>query len=218
MDMTKWFQVFLFFSVTLCSSHSLKAISLDDFLDLFGKNNPDKSHNKGPISVKVSLNNQALYVLEGKKVVLATHVCTGKRNSTPTGHFKVLDKQMKKRSASYGFWVKADRYVSSDISGCPGEGWKYIGYPMPYAVEFFPGYYIHQGYVWPIPRSHGCIRLEWKEAEKFYKLVAIGTPISIQQTQPEDKKIGRKLKQPKSYKEPDPSPSLLASERAFNPY
>ncbi len=89
---------------------------------------------------------------------------------------------------------------------------------MPYAVEFLPGYYIHQGYVWPVPRSHGCIRLEWKEAEKFYQLVDIGTPIVIARTQAEDKRIGRKLKQPKSYKKPDPLPSLLVSEKAFSPY
>ncbi|QSR88867.1 L,D-transpeptidase [Methylacidiphilum caldifontis] len=215
--MKKILQILLFLSSCLHFNISLKAISFDDFLDFFEKDNKN-NYNKGVISVKVSLNNQALYVLEGNKVILASHVCTGKRDSTPTGYFKVLDKQMHKRSSSYGFWVKEGKYIPSDVSGCPGPGWRYVGYPMPYAVEFSPGYYIHQGYVWPVPRSHGCIRLEWKEAERFYKLVDRGTPISIKKTQPEDKKAGKRLKQPKSYKKPDPSPSLLVSERAFNPY
>ncbi|KIE58004.1 hypothetical protein A946_10190 [Methylacidiphilum kamchatkense Kam1] len=209
----------LFFSLffPFCSG-PMKAISLNDFLDLFGKEENVQKGYPGQTVVKISLNNQALYIVKGGKIVLATHVCTGKGDTTPTGHFKVLDKQQRKRSSSYGFWVKDGKYIPSDISGRPGEGWKYVGYPMPYAVEFLPGYYIHQGYVWPVPRSHGCIRLEWKEAEKLYQLVDIGTPIVIARTQTEDKRIGRRLKQPKSYKKADPPPFLLVSEKAFSPY
>jgi len=32
------------------------------------------------------------------------------------------------------------------------------GYPMANWVEFAPVFGFHEGYVWPIPRSHGCIR------------------------------------------------------------
>ncbi|MFL5738728.1 MAG: DUF4286 family protein, partial [Flavisolibacter sp.] len=38
-----------------------------------------------------------------------------------------------------------------------------VGAPMPYFLEFSPGYGLHQGYLPGVPASHGCIRMPyWK--------------------------------------------------------
>ena len=46
-------------------------------------------------------------------------------------------------------------------------------------------------------------------------LARIGTPVSIAHSQPEDATIGRNVKRPADYADPDPPAALLISERAF---
>src|SRR5260370_42543564 len=71
----------------------------------------------------------------------------------------------------------------------------YVGYPMAYWVQFKPEYGFHAGPVWPIPHSHGCIRLHPNAAPKFFALVHQGTPVDIDQSQPEDQTIGKEVLQ-----------------------
>ena len=87
---------------------------------------------------------------------------------------------------------------------------------MAWWSEFTPGYGFHEGAVWPIPRTHGCIRLHHNVAPKFYVLAKVGTPVNIALTQPEDDTIGKNLKRPQDYADPDPAPSILVSSRAFS--
>ena len=87
---------------------------------------------------------------------------------------------------------------------------------MPYWVEFSPGYGFHEGAVWPIPRTHGCLRLHKNVAPKFYALAKIGTPVNIAQTQPEDATIGRNLKRPLDFKDPDPPANVIITDRVFS--
>ena len=87
---------------------------------------------------------------------------------------------------------------------------------MAYWVEFAPGYGFHQGCVWPIPRSHGCIRLHPNDACKFYELVKVSTPVRISETQAEDATIGAHFKRPQDYADPDPPSAFLISQEYFN--
>jgi hypothetical protein len=87
---------------------------------------------------------------------------------------------------------------------------------MAWWCEFTPGYGFHEGSVWPTPRTHGCIRLHHNAAPKFYALAKSGTPVSIAQTQPEDATIGKNLKRPSDYADPDPPASFMVTERAFS--
>ena len=43
------------------------------------------------------------------------------------------------------------------------------------------------------------------------------TPVNIAQHQPEDETIGRNLKRPADYQDPDPPKPILISDRAFSP-
>ena len=91
----------------------------------------------------------------------------------------------------------------------------YVGYPIAYWSEFAPAYGFHQGYVWPTPRSHGCLRLHRNVAPKFYALVHEGTPVSIAHSQPEDATIGANVRRATDYNDPDPPAAFSASSKVF---
>jgi lipoprotein-anchoring transpeptidase ErfK/SrfK len=131
---------------------------------------------------------------------------------TPKGNFEVTRKERNKRSGSYGFSIFQDHITPTEADKASGH---YVGYPMPYWVEFLPGYGFHQGWVWPVPRSHGCIRLHANDAGKFYELVRVGTPIKIANTQPEDATFGAKFRRPTDYNSPDQPAPLLVSPHYF---
>jgi hypothetical protein len=172
-----------------------------------------KPTNPNNVRIKVSLQNRAVYVMEGDRPLLVTATAIGTpSHPTPTGNFKIYTKIAKKRSNSYGFSINGDSIRPSKSSEATG---RYVGFPMAYWCEFSPAYGFHEGSVWPMPRTHGCLRLHKNVAPKFYELARLGTPVNISYTQPEDATIGRNLKRPTDYADPDPPASFLISDRVF---
>jgi hypothetical protein len=167
------------------------------------------------VQVYVSLRAEMVYVMEGDKPLMVTPVSIGTPDHpTPTGHFHVTAKDPTKRSGEYGFWSNgSDIYAGS--SGEGRSGYHYVGYPMANWVEFEPGFGFHEGYVWPVPRSHGCLRLHKNASVKFSKLVEIGTPVTIANSLPYDDTIGRNVIHPSDYKDPDPPAALMISPEYF---
>ena len=55
----------------------------------------------------------------------------------------------------------------------------FIGAPMPYYLEFSPGYGLHQGYLPGEPASHGCIRMPYWKARQFYMAAHVGTLVVV---------------------------------------
>lgn len=173
-----------------------------------------KPHDPSKVVVKVSLDQEMVYVMEGKRPLLVTACCVGiPSRPTPRGNFEVTRKERNKRSGSYGFCIAGNQIKA--VEAGHGHG-RYVGYPMPYWVEFAPGYGFHQGWVWPIPRSHGCIHLHANDAGKFFQLVKVGTPINIAKTQAEDKTLGLKFGRPKDYNSPDAPSATLVSPSYFD--
>jgi len=171
---------------------------------------------KNAVSVKVSLNNSAIYVMEGEKPLLVTATCIGTQDTpTPVGTFKAFNKLPRKRSNTYGFHVDGNDIRPGKRIDTPPKS-KYVGYPMPCWVEFKTGYGFHTGYVHPVPRTHGCLRIHKNVAPKFFALVDEGTPIRIAKSFPEDQTIGKRMRRPKDYKDPDPRNSYMISEKYFN--
>jgi len=184
------------------------------------KSDPDpvayRPKNQSNVRIKVSLSKQQVYVMEGNRPLLVAATCVGTTaKPTPKGNFRVYKRVADKRSYSYGYWVKGNVVRAGESRKSPGGGYRYVGYPMQYWVEFSPAYGFHQGYVWPTPRTHGCLRLHKNVAHKFFELAKLGTPINIANTQPEDATIGANVPRPADFNDPDPDPSFMISSAVF---
>jgi hypothetical protein len=167
------------------------------------------------VSVKVSLNKQNVYVMEGDKCLMATPTCVGKAGyPTPTGHYSVISKDKYKRSSTYGYWTNGSQSFPGESSRSPGAGYHYVGYPMAFWVEFTPGYGFHEGPIWPFPKSHGCLHIHESASAKLFELVHEGTPVDVEYSQPEDGKIS--VSRPDDYRDPDPPASLMISQEFFD--
>jgi hypothetical protein len=172
-----------------------------------------RPNNPNNVRIKVSLQNRAVYVMEGDRPLLVTATAIGTpSNPTPTGNFRIFNKIARKRSGSYGFSVSGNGIRPSKSSEATG---RYVGFPMAWWCEFHPAYGFHEGAVWPTPRTHGCLRLHKNVAPKFYELARMGTPVNIAYSQPEDSTIGRNLRRPTDYNDPDPPASFLISDSVF---
>ncbi len=153
-----------------------------------------KPHDPDKVRVDLSLATQNVYVMEGDRLLMAVQGNVGKPGAaTPKGHFHITDK------------IKNKRRVSEPDAG----------YPMAYWCEFLPAYGFHEGFVHPVPRTHGCIRLHREAAARLYALVKVGTPVSIATTQPEDAKYGSRVLRLDQSKDPDPPRSFMHSPAWF---
>jgi hypothetical protein len=169
------------------------------------------------VTVKVSLSKQNVYVMEGSKCLMATGTCVGRAGyPTPTGHFSVISKSQDHRSSTYGYWSDGTNIHPGASYNCPGAGWHYIGYPLAYWIEFSPSFGFHEGPVWPMPRSHGCLHIHEAASAKLFELVKIGTPVIVADHLPEDDTFGNKVTRPTDYADPDPAPSLMVSQAFFD--
>lgn len=165
------------------------------------------------VRVYVSLSRENIYVMEGDRCLMAVACSVGiPAKPTPRGSFTIYLKEEQKRSGSYGFSVQGDRVVPVEGGGAAG---RYVGYPMGYWCEFAPAYGFHQGFVHPTPRTHGCIRLHGEAAPKFYALVRIGTPVSIETTQPQDSTLASTVQRVDDSRAPDPDPRIMVTSAAF---
>src|SRR6266496_5151690 len=173
-----------------------------------------KPNDPSKVVVKVSLSKQNVYVMEGDRCLMAVACSVGiPSKPTPRGNFTIYRKEEDKRSGSYGFRVQGNQVVPAEAgSNIPG---RYVGYPMGYWCEFAPAYGFHQGFVHPVPRTHGCIRLKGEAAAKFFALVRIGTPVNIATAQPEDATIGSKVERVDDSRTPDPDQHIMVSDAAF---
>lgn len=168
------------------------------------------------VNVRVSLNNRAVYVYEGDEPRFVAAVAIGKAgDETPTGSFKAYNRLPRKRSNTYGFYVKGEEIIPGKRSQMP-SGYRYVGYPMPWWVEFKAGYGFHAGAVWPEPRTKGCLRLHRTIAEDFFNLVKAGTPIHIANSLPEDATLGQNVPRPTDYSQPDHPRSVLVTDAPFD--
>lgn len=150
--------------------------------------------NPANVRVKLSLSTQNLYVMEGDRLLMAAQGCVGSPHSpTPTGNFTIFNKDKFRRRAS-----EPD-----------------AGYPMMYWCEFAPAYGFHEGFVWPSPHTHGCVRLHRQAAARLFALTRVGTPVNIASSQPEDRLYGAQVRKLDQSRDPDPPHSFLLSPAWF---
>ncbi len=171
--------------------------------------------NPSNVRVKVSISKQRTYVMEGNEVLLAMPVSVGTPSSpTPSGTFRIFNKEAKRRANTHGYAYSGDQVKQTYLSKRP-PGWSFKGTPMPYWCEFKPAYGFHTGWVKHHPCTHGCIRMHENLAPKFFRLVSVGTPVSIAYSQPEDATHGNIPLPPDSGPLPDYPSSMYVGDGYF---
>lgn len=138
----------------------------------------------GQPSIVVSLQEQEAYLYRAGHRTAESRISSGREGyRTPTGHFEVIRKDENHRSSIYGDYVDASgKVVKANVDvrrdRKPPRS-HFVGAPMPYFLEFSPGYGLHQGYLPGVPASHGCIRMPYWKARQFYSVAHIGTPVVV---------------------------------------
>ena len=150
------------------------------YRDVESRINPGNSH------AVITLSTQRLRLMVGNEVYIDSPISSGKRaGQTPTGTFKILQKDPDHRSSVYGDFVdRRGRVVRSGIStkvDSAPSGTKYVGAPMRWFCRLtWSGVGFHVGVLPGYPASHGCIRLPADIAPLIYQKVRIGTVAVIQ--------------------------------------
>ena len=145
--------------------------------------NLPESHSGRP-SIVVSLRAQEAYLYRSGQKTASSRISSGREGyRTPVGRFRVIRKDEDHRSSIYGDYVDdSGRVVKANVDNRrdrkPPQS-HFLGAPMPYFVEFSPGYGLHQGYLPGVPASHGCIRMPYWKARQFYNAVQLGTVVVI---------------------------------------
>ncbi|MBK8091672.1 MAG: L,D-transpeptidase [Verrucomicrobiaceae bacterium] len=110
--------------------------------------------------VEISLAKQVLQGWQGDRLVIQTHISSGKNGRTPAGEFRAGPFRSKMHFSSL-----------------------YQNAPMPWSVQINGNIFIHGFSSVPsYPASHGCIRMPLtagNPAKFFYEWVQSGSPVSV---------------------------------------
>ena len=150
--------------------------------DMITSNLPER--HSGQPSIVVSLRAQEAYLYRGAYRTASSRISSGREGyRTPVGRFQVIRKDENHRSSVYGDYVyDSGQVVKANVDARRDSKAPYshfVGAPMPYFLEFSPGYGLHQGYLPGVPASHGCIRMPYWKARQFYDAAHVGTLVVI---------------------------------------
>ena len=136
--------------------------------------------------VIVSLGKQRAFVMTGDQVYIDTPISSGRNgHNTPTGNFRVMEKDPDHRSSIYGDFVDGKGRVvrsgiSSKIDSAP-SGTRYLGASMKWFCRLTDtGVGMHVGILPGYAASHGCVRLPSDIAPLIYQKVKPGTPVTVE--------------------------------------
>jgi hypothetical protein len=140
----------------------------------------------GSPRIKIRLSEQKAYFYKSDQLVGVSILSTGREGySTPTGSFRIQQKNKDHVSSVYGDYVDAQtgEVVMKDIDRRKDKmpkGAKYDGARMPWFMRINGGVGMHEGFLPGYPASHGCIRMPGFMAEAFFNNVDVGTPVSVE--------------------------------------
>jgi lipoprotein-anchoring transpeptidase ErfK/SrfK len=134
--------------------------------------------------IRIALGEQKAYFYKGGELVGVSAISSGREEFyTPTGRYKIIQKNRHHKSNLYGDYVDADGNVIQkdvDVKKDPKPpGAKFDGAKMPYFMRIVGGVGMHEGFLPGYPASHGCIRMPGFMAEAFFANVAMGTPVEV---------------------------------------
>ncbi|MGY8686153.1 MAG: L,D-transpeptidase family protein [Verrucomicrobiales bacterium] len=139
---------------------------------------------QGSPKIVIDLSDQKAYFYKSDSLVGVTPISSGdSTHKTPTGNFKVTEKDIDHRSSRYGDYV--DEYgnvVKKDVDNQKDKrppGSEYLGADMGYFLRFNRAIGMHRGFLPGYPASHGCVRQPEHMAQKYFENAEIGTPVNV---------------------------------------
>jgi hypothetical protein len=147
---------------------------------LLSQTNPENS------SIKISLEKQRGFLMNGEEVVMDYPICSGiPSRPTPVGTFYILEKTVDKKSNKYGrIYDAAGEVVNGDADSTTDtipEGGKFEGASMRYWMRLTnDGVGHHIGPVKRRPASHACIRGPSATMPVVYSKVKPGTRVIVE--------------------------------------
>lgn len=146
----------------------------------------DGDHVSGPPRIRISISEQKAYFYKGNELVGVSLLSTGREGfDTPTGSFKIQQKNKDHVSSVYGDYIDAvtrepiKKDIDRRIDKMP-KGAIYDGARMPYFMRIHGGVGMHEGFLPGYAASHGCIRMPGFMAEAFFRNVDVGTPVTVE--------------------------------------
>ena len=138
----------------------------------------------GSPSISISLSEQRAYFYKAQELVGISVISTGREGfGTPTGQYKLQQKDRDHKSSLYGDYVdRAGNVIQKDIDNSKDPkppGAIFDGARMPFFMRITGGVGMHEGFLPGYPASHGCIRMPGFMAEAFFNNVSTGTPVTI---------------------------------------
>ncbi|EGV20117.1 L,D-transpeptidase [Thiocapsa marina] len=112
-------------------------------------------------SLTIQIGSQSFLYAEDDQVVRTGPISSGREGyGTPRGTFSVLSKQKDKVSSRY-------------TNQLGMQAW------MPYSIQFYGHYFLHEGWLPGYPDSHGCVRVGEKDARFLFERLKIGDLVSV---------------------------------------
>lgn len=109
----------------------------------------------------IRLASQTFNYFEDDQLVWSGPISSGSsEHPTPKGRFSVLSKDVNKRSGSY------TNYFDQPT-------------PMPYSLQFYGPYFVHEGWLPGHAASHGCVRLRYEDARFVYSRMRVGDRVMV---------------------------------------
>lgn len=138
----------------------------------------------GSPRIVINLSEQRARYYKGGELVGETPISSGTSgHSTPTGSFRVTQKDLHHRSSTYGDYVYPDgRVARADVDvrkDARPPGSRYLGANMRYFMRINGPIGMHEGFLPGYPASHGCIRLPTQMAAIFFRETPHGTPVQV---------------------------------------
>jgi hypothetical protein len=140
---------------------------------------------QGEPSIVIDLSNQKASFYKGSKLVGVSAISSGREGfGTPTGSYKITQKNPNHVSNLYGDYVNAQgdvlvKNVSKGKDPVPPGG-SFAGSPMPFFMRLGrTAVGMHQGFLPGVPDSHGCIRMPERMVKVFFDNAPAGTSVRI---------------------------------------
>ena len=139
----------------------------------------------GPSRIRIVLSEQTAYFFRGSVLVGKSWLSTGNEtHRTPTGSFRILQKDKLHKSSRYGVFAdSAGNVVDGDVDNKKDpvpKGLHYEGANMKNFMRLTnEGVGMHAGFLPGYAASHGCIRMPEQMSEHFFNSVNEGVPVTI---------------------------------------